>query len=54
MEYVIQKANLPFLQRFLENQVYVDSVPIMPTQMHTMIFHQAAGLRLQPRREHDV
>jgi hypothetical protein len=34
--------------------VYADFVPIMPTQMHTTIFHQAARLRLQPRREHDV
>jgi len=39
---------------FPENQVYVDFVPTVPTQKHIMIVHQAAELRLQPRREHDV
>jgi hypothetical protein len=39
---------------FLENQVCVDFVPTVPIQRHTMIFHQAAGLRPQPRREHNV
>jgi hypothetical protein len=33
--------------------VYVDFVPTMPTQMH-MIFHEAAALRQQPRRVHNV
>jgi hypothetical protein len=52
--YSVHKVNSPFPQRSLENQVYVDFVPKVPTQKHTAIFHQAAELRLQPRKEHDV
>jgi len=55
MEWVFMyRVNLPFPQMFLENQVCVDFVPTVPIQRHTMIFHQAAGLRPQPRREHNV
>lgn len=47
-------VNLPFPQTFLENQVCVDFVPTVPIQRHIRIFRLAAGLRPQPRREHNV
>jgi hypothetical protein len=39
---------------FLENQVCVDLGGRRLIKKKTMIFHQAAGLRPQPRREHNV
>jgi hypothetical protein len=50
----MHRVNLPSPQTFLENQVCVDLGGRRIIKKKTMIFHQAAGLRPQPRREHNV